>query len=242
MSSVSTSLENKGKWSMFGSTTLEVAIGIIIVYLILGLAVTSAKEGLATILRHRSKFLEEGINTLLHDSEAGAQQGVLHWLWHGPRVTQGDLATQVLQQPLIAIRAAPPQLAVAQVDDCGTGPACGPDMADVGPAVDVPSRPPGFDGGQTVRQIRELSRPSVVSRQRVEVAADQAARNVAQHNRHSVALTVPEPMLQVGSRRSRRLVFLPRHPEGRFLRPVGNRDDAQPQLVVPQSGFEIPHD
>lgn len=52
---------------MFGSSILEVAIGVIFVYLVLSLICTAINEGIATLLNKRGKNLFEGIKNLLND-------------------------------------------------------------------------------------------------------------------------------------------------------------------------------
>ncbi|MDQ3651856.1 MAG: hypothetical protein M3458_16595 [Acidobacteriota bacterium] len=54
---------------MFGSTILEVALGLILVYLLLGLVCTAVGEFIAAALKLRAKDLERGIRTLLQDPE-----------------------------------------------------------------------------------------------------------------------------------------------------------------------------
>ena len=57
---------------MFGSTILDVAIGMIFVYLLIALIVTSLSELIAAALKWRSKNLAEGINKLLGPPLSGA--------------------------------------------------------------------------------------------------------------------------------------------------------------------------
>jgi hypothetical protein len=52
---------------MFNSTVLDVAIGLIFVYLLLGLMCTTVNEWIAGIMKLRAKKLEEGIRRLLKD-------------------------------------------------------------------------------------------------------------------------------------------------------------------------------
>ena len=52
---------------MFNSTTLEVAIGMAFIYLLLSLFCTAFNEAIAGILGSRAKFLEQGINSLFTD-------------------------------------------------------------------------------------------------------------------------------------------------------------------------------
>src|SRR5260370_5202114 len=52
---------------MFGSNALEVATGIIFIYLLLSLICTVINEGIAAALEQRGKNLLEGIKNLLND-------------------------------------------------------------------------------------------------------------------------------------------------------------------------------
>ena len=53
---------------MFGSDVLDVAIGLILVYLLLSLFATAVREGLESVFKTRAVFLEAGIRELLDDS------------------------------------------------------------------------------------------------------------------------------------------------------------------------------
>lgn len=55
---------------MFGSVILEVVLGLILVYLLLGLICTSVNELLAQAMRLRAKTLAEGIGNILNDPKA----------------------------------------------------------------------------------------------------------------------------------------------------------------------------
>ena len=52
---------------MFGSDILEVAIGIVFVFLIISIVVSAIREGLESILKTRAAYLEAGIRELLGD-------------------------------------------------------------------------------------------------------------------------------------------------------------------------------
>ncbi|MBI5650884.1 MAG: hypothetical protein HZC40_10650 [Chloroflexi bacterium] len=54
---------------MFGSTIIEVAMGLIFVYFLLSVICTNINDYVARILRWRSKDLHDGIRTLLNDPE-----------------------------------------------------------------------------------------------------------------------------------------------------------------------------
>src|ERR1035437_10785264 len=51
---------------MFNSSVLDVAIGLIFVYLLLGLMCTTVNEWLAQLFKPRAATLREGIRRLLH--------------------------------------------------------------------------------------------------------------------------------------------------------------------------------
>jgi hypothetical protein len=53
---------------LFGSVILDVAIGLILVYLLLSLIATAAREGIESMMKSRAVLLERGIRALLDDS------------------------------------------------------------------------------------------------------------------------------------------------------------------------------
>jgi hypothetical protein len=55
---------------MFGSKMLEVAIGIIFVFLLVSLICSAIREGIESWVKARAAFLEQGIRELLHDKSA----------------------------------------------------------------------------------------------------------------------------------------------------------------------------
>jgi hypothetical protein len=64
---------------MLGSSVLEVAIGVIFVYLLLSLICTALNEGIASVINKRGKNLFEGVKNLLNDPEfTGLAQEVYH--------------------------------------------------------------------------------------------------------------------------------------------------------------------
>jgi hypothetical protein len=74
---------------MFGSSVLEVAIGVAFVYLLLSLVCTVINEGIASFINQRGKNLLEGIKNLLNDPKFTglAQQVYNHGLIDG--ISQG---------------------------------------------------------------------------------------------------------------------------------------------------------
>jgi hypothetical protein len=55
---------------MFGSRILEVAIGIIFIFLLVSMICSAIREGIESWVKSRSAFLEQGIRELLHDRHA----------------------------------------------------------------------------------------------------------------------------------------------------------------------------
>ena len=66
---------------MFGSAILEVAIGLIFIYLLVSVACSSIREGVEALLKTRAAYLEKGIRQLLNDVEA---QGLAKSLYDHP--------------------------------------------------------------------------------------------------------------------------------------------------------------
>ena len=52
---------------MFGSTILDVAIGIVFIYLLVSLVISATNELIAALLKSRAKNLSKGIQVLLQD-------------------------------------------------------------------------------------------------------------------------------------------------------------------------------
>jgi hypothetical protein len=55
--------------AMFGSELLEVAIGIIFVYILVSIICSAVREWIETMMKTRSAYLEHGIRELLHDAD-----------------------------------------------------------------------------------------------------------------------------------------------------------------------------
>src|SRR5947209_12075870 len=53
--------------SMFGSEVLDVAIGLILLFLLLSLVCSSIKEAFETVLHHRAQYLEHGLREMFGD-------------------------------------------------------------------------------------------------------------------------------------------------------------------------------
>lgn len=63
---------------MFGSSILEVAIGLVFVYLLLSLVCTAANELIAALMTWRATNLEQGIRNLLNDPSGNALAKVFY--------------------------------------------------------------------------------------------------------------------------------------------------------------------
>jgi hypothetical protein len=63
---------------MFGSSILEVAIGLVFVYLLLSLVCTAANELIAALMTWRAVNLEQGIRNLLNDPSGNALAKVFY--------------------------------------------------------------------------------------------------------------------------------------------------------------------
>jgi hypothetical protein len=63
---------------MLGSQALEVAIGIVFVYLLVSLICSAVREGIEAWLKSRAAYLEHGIRELLHDAAGGGLAGVFY--------------------------------------------------------------------------------------------------------------------------------------------------------------------
>ena len=64
---------------MLGSSVLEVAIGVVFVYLLLSLICTALNEGISSVINKRGKNLFEGVKNLLNDPEfTGLAQELYH--------------------------------------------------------------------------------------------------------------------------------------------------------------------
>jgi hypothetical protein len=103
---------------MFGSNALEIATGIVFVYLLLSLLCTVINEGIANFLEMRGKNLLEGIKNLLNDPEftSLAQHVYNHGLIGG--VMQG--VTDFNQKNRLPSYIAPTNFALALIDILGS--------------------------------------------------------------------------------------------------------------------------
>src|SRR5260221_3835924 len=103
---------------MFGSNALEIAIGVVFVYLLLSLLCTVINEGIAGALEQRGKNLLEGIKNLLNDPEftSLAQHVYNHGLIDG--VMQG--VTDFTKTNRLPSYIAPTNFALTLIDILGS--------------------------------------------------------------------------------------------------------------------------
>jgi hypothetical protein len=79
---------------MLGSSILEVAIGVVFIYLFLGLVSTAVNEGIASLINKRGHNLLDGVKNLLNDPQFTglAQQLYTHGLVNGMSKELADLS------------------------------------------------------------------------------------------------------------------------------------------------------
>lgn len=68
---------------LLGSTTLEVALGMVFIYLLLSLLCSTAGEYLEAAVNNRARFLRQGINLLLNESRGGGVDLAQRFYDHG---------------------------------------------------------------------------------------------------------------------------------------------------------------
>jgi len=68
---------------MFGSETLEIAIGVIFVYILFSIICTAIREGIESFVKSRAAFLDVGLRTLLCDAEG---KGLVKLLYNHPLI------------------------------------------------------------------------------------------------------------------------------------------------------------
>ena len=69
---------------MFGSEILDVAIGVMFVFLLVSLIASAVREGIEAWMKSRATHLEQGIRELLHDPRA---TGLARSLYEHPMVS-----------------------------------------------------------------------------------------------------------------------------------------------------------
>src|SRR6516162_5700547 len=68
---------------MFGSEILDVAIGIVFIYIVVSMICSAIREGIEAWLKTRAAYLEHGICELLHDRQAA---GIVKSLYNHPLI------------------------------------------------------------------------------------------------------------------------------------------------------------
>ncbi len=68
---------------MFGSKILEVAIGIVFIYILVSIICSTVREAIESLLKTRAAYLERGIRELLHDPHA---EGLAKQLYSHPLI------------------------------------------------------------------------------------------------------------------------------------------------------------
>ncbi len=68
---------------MFGSAVLDVAVGIVFIYILVCLLCSAIREGIEAWLKTRAAYLEHGIRELLHDRDAA---GIVKDLYNHPLI------------------------------------------------------------------------------------------------------------------------------------------------------------
>src|SRR5688500_7127451 len=68
---------------MLGSTMLDVAIGIVFVFVLLSTVCAAIREGIEGKLKTRAAYLEQGIRELLHDLDG---KGLAHSFFNHPLI------------------------------------------------------------------------------------------------------------------------------------------------------------
>lgn len=71
---------------LFNSTVLDVAIGLVFVYLLLAILCTAANEWLAAVLKARSKMLNEAITQLLSGQDVGNGKSLVSEFYDHPLI------------------------------------------------------------------------------------------------------------------------------------------------------------
>lgn len=82
---------------IFGSTILEVAIGLVFVYLLLSLLCSAINEYIEAKLNNRAKDLQRGIKLLLNENAAKTKGSAAD----GNTTQSGGLATMLYEHPLV---------------------------------------------------------------------------------------------------------------------------------------------
>jgi hypothetical protein len=109
---------------LLGSTALDVAIGLVFVYLVVSLICSAFSEGIESVLRNRSQYLERGIRELLIDTTAGVapDEAFIQKFYNHPLISalfKADYATAKTKRELPAYIPSP-NFALAIMDIVGS--------------------------------------------------------------------------------------------------------------------------
>ncbi|UKT65391.1 hypothetical protein [Pedobacter mucosus] len=69
---------------MFGSNTIEIALGLIVVFILLSIICTAIREGIEAFFKTRAAYLEQGIRELLNDFDG---EGITKSLYEHPLIS-----------------------------------------------------------------------------------------------------------------------------------------------------------
>jgi hypothetical protein len=89
---------------MFGSEILDVAIGIVFIYIVVSMICSAIREGIEAWLKTRAAYLEHGICQLLHDQQAA---GIVKSLYNHPLIYSlysGEYNATPIKRPSIFAR------------------------------------------------------------------------------------------------------------------------------------------
>ena len=89
---------------MFDSTVLDVAIGLVFIYLVLSLIGTATKEFIASLMNRRAVDLEKGLVELLQDDAGVNGTGVVASLYKHPLIDslfRGDIGGTGARKPML---------------------------------------------------------------------------------------------------------------------------------------------
>ncbi|HEX9563907.1 MAG TPA: hypothetical protein VF981_08050 [Gemmatimonadaceae bacterium] len=170
---------------MFGSEILDVAIGVVFVFLIVSIICSAVREGMEAWLKSRAAYLEHGIRMLLHDMEA--REGGLARAFYDHPLIRSLSATQYKPGPaastpsLLARGRGLPSYIPAQNFSLALL-----DIAARGPATDAVSSDPAAPAIslESVRlNVRNLGSPAI---QRLVLTAIDTAEGDLEKARRSI--------------------------------------------------------
>ncbi len=128
---------------MFGSATLEIAIGIIFVFILVSTICTAIREGIESWLKTRAAYLEHGIRQLLNDKEGTGlakdlyNHPMIFGLFNGPYKSgsKKDDPAILARGKNLPSYIPSKNFAIALMDIAARGPASGADSTDAGAPI-----------------------------------------------------------------------------------------------------------